>query len=60
MVQDPSLMMACGKGGECLLCPLCFWRAEAEAGLVPYMLCISHAVVKSNSLNLDHALWWGG
>lgn len=56
-------MMACGKG-ECAFCVTCGFggqqdRAASEAGLVLYVLCISHAVVKFNSLNSDHALWWG-
>lgn len=54
MVQDPSLMVACGKE-ERVLC----WRAGSEAGLVLDVLCIAHAVVKSSSLNSYHALWWG-
>lgn len=53
-MQDPSLTVVGGKGGSCFLSLVCFWKAASEAGL-----CISHAVVKSSSLNLDHALWWG-
>lgn len=61
-MQVPPLMMACGKG-ECVFCPPCVFggeqdRAESEAGLVLHVLCISQ-VVKPNSQNSDHGLWWG-